>query len=588
VVTVASVALLALASSVVGISNEFTYDDRYIIPMNPAMHGAMRWWRAFVTSYWPPDWGGDGYRPLTILAFRLQTIVGHDKPMVFHAVNIALYAAIAVSVYFLARQLLPRWAAWLSAALFAVHPVHVEAVANVVGQSELLVAVAFIPAVMLYVRARRRGALTLGTGAVVALLYVIACLSKEHGVVLPAVLVAAELTVLGGADLRADVLQRLRDPRLRTFYLSLAALGLAFIGVRGAVLADHGLGGFQPFTPFSSLQIGTRDRVLTAIGLVPEWIRLFYWPLHLSSDYSPPGTEIAQGFEVSQLPGALLLIAVLAFGVLLARRKPVISFGIAFVVITLLPSSNFLVPAGILLAERTLLLPSVGAMVIVGGLAATIAERVRERGRWILPARVAACAAAAVVLVAGGMRSSQRTRIWHDNDTLFHQTVIDSPLSYRAHYMLGAWSFELKRQRVGEEEYQTALKLFPYDPYLAFTLAEQYRDKKLCGPAVPLYKWALGMNSSMGRTQLASCLLETGDYPGAKQYAFQAMAAGGDIKLLRRIVFLADSAGSAPSHSPRAEPMASQAGRPGKKHEASQNTVGASAARDAEPARKSL
>lgn len=117
-----SVALLAILSSIVGITNWFTYDDRYIVELNPLMTSKYPWWRTFNTSYWPRDWGGDGYRPLTMLFFKFETWIGRGIPLPFHAANIIMYAVVSVLVFALAKRLLPLWAAWLSAALFARHP----------------------------------------------------------------------------------------------------------------------------------------------------------------------------------------------------------------------------------------------------------------------------------------------------------------------------------------------------------------------------------------------------------------------------------------------------------------------------------
>jgi len=568
-----TIILLTLAAAGVSIVNGFTYDDRYIVELNPAVRGPMHWWRAFRMSYWPADWGGDGYRPLTILGFRLQAAIGHGSPLPFHAVNVLLYVLVAVFVFMLARELLPPGAAWLAAALFAVHPVHVEAVANVVGQSELLVAAALLPAIILYIRDRRRGPLTLRTGIVIGALYVFACFAKEHGVVLPALLVAAELTVI---DDGTRFVERLRRPNFRIVFLALAAIALAFIAMRAVVLADHGIGGFQPFTPFNSLHIGTRDRILTAVGVVPEWVRLFYWPAHLSSEYGPPDIEIAQGFSIAQLPGALLLVAVLAFGVLLRRRRPVISFAIAIVVIALLPSSNFLVPAGIVLAERTLFLPSVGAMLIVGAVAVDAARELARRYGAAREQRVrrVAYAGAALLLAAGIGRSAMRSRVWHDNERLFTQAVIDSPRSYRAHYMLGAWHFENKRKREGEAEYRRALSLFPYDPFLSYNMAEQYRAVGLCGPALPLYRWTFGLDANfpLGRGHFAWCLLNEGRYDEARTRAFETMGVGGDIAGMRRVIFITDSVRAAERGIVKHSPLA-DAGAPSKLPESMQKAA---------------
>ena len=535
-----SLALLAIAASAPGILNEFTYDDRPVILDNPFMHDLHGWWRVFTRSYWPQDWGGDGYRPLTSLAFKLEFSLSGGSPMLVHGVNIALYALCAVLAFYFARRILPEWCAWVVAALFAVHPVHVEAVANSVGQSELLVAAFMLPALTLYLRDRMRdgGVLAPRTIGAIMLIYAGACFSKEHGIVLPALLVAAELTVIADPSTAAE-----RVRRLRPFYLGLTAIALTFLAARSRVFAGQGGGivGFQPFQPFASLHISATDRLLTAIGVVPDWFRLLYWPRHLSSEYSPPGTEIAQGLSVSQLPGFVLLAATIALGVMLRRKKPTMSFGIAFAAITLLPSSNFLVTTGIVLAERTLFLPSLGAMILLGAVLIPMIDAWRER--FSRPVRLAPQLLCGVLLLTGAVRSEGRAKVWHDNDTLFRNAIVDSPDGYRPHYMLGSWLFQHNQMREGEAQYKTALKLFPYDPYMTFNLAEQYRKSGLCAPAIPFYRWTWNLDPDfpMGRTQLATCLLNVAEYDSAKVAALGALKAGGPSRITHRIIKLADS-----------------------------------------------
>jgi len=536
-----AVALLALVSSGIGIVNRFAYDDRYVVELNPLVHSLHAWWRGFGMSYWGKEWGGDGYRPITILAFRIEWAIGHGSPIAFHAANILLYVLASVLVFALARKILPQPAAWLAAAFFAVHPVHVEAVANVVGQSELLVACAVLGAIVIYLNDRLRGPLRPRSAVLVASLYTLGCFAKEHAIVLPAILIAAELTVIH--DARPP---RERIVRLRPFYLGLVAVALAFVAARSAVLAGHDLGGFAPFTPFNTLHISAPDRILTALGVVPDWVRLLLWPARLSSDYGPPGIEIAQGLSINQLPGLLLLVAVVALAIVLRHRQRVISFGICLTALTLLPSSNFILPAGIVLAERTLFLPSVGAMLVVGALALLAAEVVRARVASSSLASAAIVGPVVLILVLGGVRSASRTTVWHDNDILLRQAVVDAPFSYHSHYMLGGWEFQTRQLRVGEIEMKKALSLFPYDPALAFGLAVQYSSVGMCRPAVPLYRWARELNPGAPRNIFyARCLLEVGDYDGARAEALEVIRTGGELSVPRRVIFLADSAKAA-------------------------------------------
>jgi len=562
------VAILGLATSLPSIVNQFTYDDRFIIEINPVMKSLRGWWRGFGHSYWPKIWGGDGYRPLTILAFKIQWAIGHGSPVVFHAMNIALYMLVSVLVFLLAKRILPVWAAWIVGALFAVHPVHVEAVANVVGQSELLVAAMLLGALLLYLRDRQQGVLGAKTQIGITALYAIALLSKEHAIVLPALLLACEATLVEDT---VPLVRRISAQRW--LYVSLGAVALSFILIRGSVLSDHAFGGFQPFVPFTTLHISRRDRILTAFSVVPQWLRLLYWPAHLSAEYGPPDIDLAQGFALWQLPGMAVLASIIGVGFYARRRQPVIAFGIAFACIALLPSSNFVLPAGIILAERTLFLPSVGAMLILGAVAVYCAD-VAARRHALRSFSVSAGAACALLLGAGIARSVLRDRKWRDNETLFRQSVVDSPRAYRSHFMLGSWAFENHRPSEGERELRRALNLFPYDPFVAFAMAEQYRNAGRCPAAMPMYRWMLDIdrNFALGFTGYSICLLETGRYPEAKAMALDAMRHNGDTTDLRRIIALADSV-LAEQGSVRSAPPTGLAPGPGKVPDSMQKTA---------------
>jgi hypothetical protein len=550
----AALLVIVVLSSGIGIRNGFTYDDVYIIQKNGSVHTLEGWWRVFARPYWPRAYGSDGYRPLTILAFTTEWVVGGGSPLVFHAMNIVLYGAITVAVFWIATMLLPLTAAWIVAALFAVHPLHVEAVANIVGQSELWVALLLLIAVGVYTRNRLRGERpSIGGGLAISACYAAALFFKEHAIVLPALLVAVEAGLA-----RETRPLRARLVAMRPLLLWQALVAVLYLAARATVKGDN-IAGFQPFIVFQALDLSYANRVLTMLGVVPEWLRLLLWPAHLTTEYAPPSIDVAQGPSVVQLPGLLLLVGILGLGVALWRRRGaarVAGFGIAWLCITLLPTSNFVVPAGIILSERTLFLPSVGALFAIGSLvpfvSALIAES-RSKGA-VRNGRVVAIAALTGILVMGSWRSVTRTTVWHDNERLFSQTVVDAPQSYRAHYMLGAWFFETGRKREGEHEYRRALALFPYDPFMAYNLAMQYQTSGMYDAAIPLYRWAFSIaprfRQGEGRQNLAFCLANANQPASAREQALLAMSFGGArLRALRRIVQFSDSVmGKTPNH----------------------------------------
>jgi len=528
-----SLVALAVLASLVGVANEFTYDDRYIVLMDDRIHSLGRWWTYFRETYWPSQWSTDGYRPLTLLAFALEWAIGRGAPWVFHLTNILLNAACAVALFWMASAIMRVQWAWLAAACFAVHPVHVEAVANVVGQSELWAALLLMLAAGRYLHRRITGTFERRDAVIVAALYVVACFFKEHAIVFPALLAVAELTVI--PDARP---MRERIAALRPFALSLALCGVAYMGARTLALGGE-IAGFQPFTAFQVLDLSNANRVLTMIGLVPLGLQLLLWPAHLSSDYSPPQVDIAEGVHLNQLPGALLLIGILTLAVLVARKRPTLTFGVGWLVVALLPSSNLLAPAGFILAERTLFLATVGAMIAAASVLEWVWPRLSERRL-----NTAGVGALAVVIALGTWKSHDRTKVWHDNERLFVQGVKDAPLGYRAHYMLAAVYVDSRRFTAARPEFLRAVELFPKDRTMTFAMAQELRRNGNCSAAIPLYEFTYRQDPTFasGHLEYGWCLLMGFRFDEARAQALEALRRGARLKEVRAMIANADSA----------------------------------------------
>lgn len=529
---VATLALLALAGTVTTIGHDFTYDDRAVVFENDRVHALSHLPRLFMETYWPPRYGGDGYRPIVMSLFTMQWVVGHGAPWLFHLVNILLAVATVLAVYWCALAMLPRFGALVAGALFAVHPVHVEVTGNVVGQSELIVALCLAVAVGLYVRRRAEPALAGGDVCAITALFAVALFTKEHAVVLPPLLLAAEATVIRGDGWRTRVRM------LRPLFLAFTAVSLAYLYVRGLVQPD--IAGFLPFPVFRFLKMSATDRVGTMMNEMPRIAQLILLPTHLSADYSPADVRIAEGPALSQLPGLFICVATVVLMITLHRRAPVVSFGLAWITIAFLPVSNLLVPAGFVTAERTLFFPSVGAVLMAGALA----ERIRTHAA---PARRGLAAAAlAMLLVAGLARTIDRQRIWKNNDAFFVALIHDAPNGYRAHYLRARQAAIQGHLVEMEREYRHAIRLFPYDAGMTLWVADAYTRAGLWAPAATLFEWTFGVEpeSGQGRYEYVYCLAKLGRWRDVRREALAGLrfVPARDVRLMRAAVAAANRA----------------------------------------------
>ena len=419
--------------------NRFALDDNPVVVFNPLVHAPGAVWRAFLTSYWPPQVGGGLYRPLPIASYAVDWKIGHVAW--FHAVNVLWHAAASVMVAVLSRRLSGDRAALVSGLLFAVHPVHVEAVANVVGRAELMAALFALLAIY---AALGHDSVGWSAAALVGGL-----LSKENAAVVPGLIVWAWM--LG--------LARPSRGRMLGYLVSWVAIGLAYVAVRETVLRDTAL-----IHNLAPVFIGAPPWAirLTAVAAFADVTRLLLFPFTLRVDYSPAErTLVTSPLDPRFVLGFLCLVLWAGLVVLAWRRRRLVeAFGLGWIAIALLPVANLVLPVGVLIAERTLYLPSAGLALAVGACLKDLA-----------PARLRVVVGALAVL--GGIRTALRVPVWRDVNTVVLSELEDSPRSYDGPAKMVVLYLNAHQPARALEAFQQATRIYDQTlPWLYVTGAE--------------------------------------------------------------------------------------------------------------------
>jgi len=496
-------ALLAFVVALPSIVNGFTYDDVWIVQRNPLVTSPTHLSALLSSSYWPPtDGQGAGWRPVTLAAFALQWMIGGGRAVVYHAVTVGLAAVSAGMVAAFAGMLAGPTIALVGGLLFAAHPVHVEATATVVGQAELLGAIGYLAALM---AAWRAGAETTTPTArrwwlvALALATAFGLGAKEHVITVPAAIVVLWFWRAHVTGRPVAAVAR-RDA---TVLLVTLVVCLGYLLARRAILGDAAAAGLiaTGLDPGSAWQ-----RTVVMLPLSLRWLVLLVAPVHLSADYSPAYVVPNADLGVSHLLAVAVWVALGLAAWRARRRAPTSLLGLALFVITVSIVSNVLVPLEVLLAERLLYLPSVGATLALGGAVVALAERVPSHRRW-----VSAATGIVVLLFAG--RSAARAPVWRSNDVLFSQMLRDAPGSFRPHWAMGAQAFAVGDSVRGEREWREAIRLNPDNPQPLEDLGRLYAQTGRYGPAIPLLDRAVQLDSSRrgDAVLLAIVLSRTGE-----------------------------------------------------------------------------
>jgi len=475
--------LLVALCYVNSLPNDFVFDDGPIVSSNPVIR-TISPIQFLKSPYWTKQQYAGIYRPFVVFSLSVDYAIWKRWAPGFRLTNLAVHAINGVLVFSLYQSIAGAGIVPLIAMIiYLVHPVHTEAVTTIVGRSELFAACFLLAAWLLFRQGRAGWA---------ALAFLLALLSKENAIVLPAILL-------------------LTSPRGRRWIrlLPMIFVALAYLAMRYSVLGGLGI-------PVSAQYMGGRltyfERLLTSGRVFIQYLTLIFYPLHLAGDYDYNAIPIANFVDWDAWLGLVLIAATVATAYFCRHRNWAVSLGLSFALIVFIPASNWIMPISILMAERFLYLPMIG-LALVGATALSQLEDRRLR-------RLVGIGALSTAIVL----CNSHDYIRRDDFTFFKNMVRVVPNSAKAR--LG-WGFALTkagRNDEAERELEAGLRIIPDYPELLAALALARTTSTSCARAWPLLNRAIQIDPKHADTQrrMADCYLKEGRVSEAESMYRQA------------------------------------------------------------------
>ncbi len=434
--------LLSVFAFIPALRNGFVYDDERYILQNPYIVSFS--WEDLRFILTQPYFGN--FHPLHHLLIATERWIFGYAPAGWHAVSLLLHALNTALLYPLLRRFgVEQSVSFVSACVFALHPVQVESVAWVSEQKNLLSLLFVLLSLRAYLTARETGGRA-ALGASLAL-FILALASKVSAVALVPVLLAIEhYSPLPPGPSRSR-------PLVRTMPFLLLAGAWAQFG-----LLAHGREGFIHGYPGGSLAatLLTIGPVLVAYG------KIVLWPVGLAAAYDlpPAGDMQAAALAAAWLVAGLGALA--AFRLAARERDGRIALALIWIGAFLLPVLN-LVPIGTLMNDRYLYAPmcAIAPLVVAGLYRLALAAAGNIRAPFML--RAAPVLRIGILALLASL-SLARTGVWESDGALWIDAAARSPRSAHALYNLGTYWVEQGRDDLAEPPLRSALEADPRKP----------------------------------------------------------------------------------------------------------------------------
>jgi protein O-mannosyl-transferase len=398
-------------------SYRFVYDDNYQIVNNDHLSS----WRSlpvyFTQKFWSqiPDNDSNLYRPFFLVWLRLNMALFGRNPWAWHVMTVIMHVLVTWLVYLLVRRLLRNDSgALLAAAIFGLHPIHVEVAAWISAVNESLGMALLLLAFLCYLKQRSRSAGRVWWLALSVTLFAAAVLVKETECVLPLLIVAYELTL--GRDSAAQLQEISRTGWLRCLIPYCAVLGAYFV-VRAMVM----------HVAFHPGEASLTEAILSQPWLLCLYLKMIVWPGSLAIMYDFPYIHDVLSLRFAAGLAIILLFAAIVWKAQ-KRSSGIVIFAAAWFVLTLAPAM-----AAFCLAyksesyhDRYLYLPLFAAALLAGAVFRYLTSQPAQFSRAL------AYAPAALLLAFMAFATYRQLDYWQNNYVLFQHSTQIAPENERS------------------------------------------------------------------------------------------------------------------------------------------------------------
>ncbi|PBQ30972.1 hypothetical protein CNR22_04035 [Sphingobacteriaceae bacterium] len=474
------------------IDHDYAWDDKIVITENPRVKKGISGIPNLFLKY-NSDYKADkyGYRPITLASFAIDYTLFKSNAHAGHFMNVLYFALLCVVMFKVLRKLFYQYsdlAPFLITLVFAAHPVHVEAVANIKSRDEIFALLfALLATGQLINYHQKRELKFLGFAL---LLFLIAFLSKESAIVFLAIMPLSLLYREGWQRTKKVLSSTLFVP---VFIVACFVIIKASIGSNLGVSITKGMGAYTESGLLGNSFFYTDwfyMKLANAFTLLLLYLKHFFIPLTQLYYYGYNQIPVASWQQPSVIISCLLCLAALAFAFIKLKKQAEISYGIFFFFISIGMYTHIFITLADTMADRFMFTPSLGlAIITVFALARFLKSDLKIATTetvltWKSPSRNATMLYVVVAItLALSLKTFMRNKVWKNDETLASADMPYLENSARANQYYG----DILRRKL------TA----GYDPAVEADMIAHYRKS---------YQIA-GKESYYARLSLASYLL---------------------------------------------------------------------------------